>query len=124
MALSPGIHGVVIVHGIGNPAAGDTIATFTKAVCDTLINSPEGSLKPQVQLKSDVSAKIPTVTLHITSPSGEHASLAVPRSPLGRRFSAANPDPSAVVGGQSEPASPNRVLIQNVSRPRQRGFKP
>jgi hypothetical protein len=73
MALSPGTHGVVIVHGIGNPAAGDTIAAFAKAVCDTLINSPEGSIKPQVQLKSDVSVKIPTVNLHITSPSGEHA---------------------------------------------------
>ena len=71
--LSPGTHGVVIVHGIGEQRRGDTLAAFAKALCDILINSPKGTASPAVQLKSDVSGSPPSVTLQITSPYGEQA---------------------------------------------------
>ncbi len=75
MSLSPGTHGVVIVHGIGDQRPGDTLADFSKALCDTLINcvvdTPEGKVLPRVQLRSDVSGSPPSVWLHITSPGGK-----------------------------------------------------
>ena len=73
MSLSSGTHGVIIVHGFGDQKKGDLLADFSKALCDTLIDSPEGGKCPKIQLKSDVSGSPPTVTLQITSPYGEEA---------------------------------------------------
>lgn len=71
--LSPGVHGVIVVHGIGDQRAGDTLADFSKALCDSLINSPKDNDVPSVQLTSALSGKPPAVTLQITSPYGEKA---------------------------------------------------
>ena len=75
MSLSAGTHGVVIVHGIGDQLPGDTLADFSKALCDMLINStvdsPNGRIPPEIQLKSDVSGSPSSVTLQITSPNGK-----------------------------------------------------
>lgn len=71
MPLLAGTHGVVVVHGIGDQRPGDTIADFSKALCDSLINSPSGEVPPEIQLKSDVSGSPPSVTLQITSPDGK-----------------------------------------------------
>ncbi len=75
MSLSSGIHGVVIVHGIGDQRPGDTLADFSKALCDTLINcavdSSNGRIPPVIQLKSDFSGSPPSVTMRITSPDGK-----------------------------------------------------
>lgn len=72
MGLSPGTHGVVIVHGIGDERPGETLADFSKGLCDALINStvdtPEGRILPEIQLRSDVSASPPSVYLHVTPP--------------------------------------------------------
>lgn len=73
MSLSPGVHGVIIVHGIGDQKRGETIADFSKALCDTLINSPKGDISPSIQIMSVVSGNPPSVTLKITSPYGEKA---------------------------------------------------
>ncbi len=73
MYLSPGTHGVVIIHGIGDQRPGDTIAEFTKSLCDALINSPRGNSIPTIQLKSDVSGNPPSVTMQITTPYDEKA---------------------------------------------------
>ena len=73
MYLSPGTHGVVIIHGIGDQRPGDSIAEFTKSLCDALINSPRGNSIPTIQLKSDVSGNPPSVTMQITTPYDEKA---------------------------------------------------
>ncbi|MBI2850518.1 MAG: alpha/beta hydrolase [Chloroflexi bacterium] len=73
MYLSPGTHGVIIVHGIGDQLPGDTLAGFAKGICDALINSPKGNDLPAIELKSDLSGSPPSVTLRITSPYGEQA---------------------------------------------------
>lgn len=75
MSLSSGTHGVVIVHGIGDQRPGDTLADFSKALCDMLINStvdsPNGRIPPEIQLKSDVTGSPASVTMQITSPDGK-----------------------------------------------------
>src|SRR3990172_8035915 len=71
--LAAGVHGVIVIHGIGDQRAGDTLADFSKGLCDALINSPKGASVPSVQLKSSLSGKPPSVTLQITSPYGEKA---------------------------------------------------
>src|SRR5512147_1857195 len=73
MSLYEGTHGVVIVHGIGDQRKGDTVAEFSKALCDTLVNPANGNRLPSVLLTSDVSGSRPSVTLQITSPDGKHA---------------------------------------------------
>ncbi len=73
MALNEGTHGVVIVHGIGDQRRGDTVAEFSKALCDTLINPANGFKPPTVELVADVSGSPPSVTLDITAPDGKKA---------------------------------------------------
>lgn len=75
--LAPGVHGVVIVHGIGTQQRGDVLADFSKALCDTLIsspiNSPNGRRYPTIELKSDISGIHDSVALQITSPYNQTA---------------------------------------------------
>jgi hypothetical protein len=79
MALSPGTHGVIVIHGIGDKMnQGDILAEFTKYLCDTLMDSQEKDVQgkktlPKIGLKSDMSADPPSVTLTITSPNGKES---------------------------------------------------
>ncbi len=70
MNLSDGTHGVIIVHGIGDQKRGDTVAEFSKAIYNSLINSPkDGNKRPMIKLEElDVFGNPPSVTLEITSP--------------------------------------------------------
>src|SRR5512146_1310192 len=71
--LAEGTHGVVVVHGIGDQRKGDTVAEFSKALCDTLVNPANGGKRPTVELASDVTGSPPSVTLRITAPDGKKA---------------------------------------------------
>jgi len=74
MALSPGKHGVIVTHGIGdNMKPGNLLADFTNSLADALMESPEKGGKQEIRREADLSEDPPSVTLQIKSPSGEKA---------------------------------------------------
>ena len=79
MALSPGTHGVIVTHGIGdNMKPGDILADFTNNLAEYLMESPSKdaqgcSVYPDIRREVDLSAHTPSVTLHIKSPGGDEA---------------------------------------------------
>ncbi len=79
MALSPGIHGVIVIHGIGDKMKpGDILADFTSYLADALMESPAKDnggqeLFPEIRREANLSAQPPSVILQIKSPSGENA---------------------------------------------------
>lgn len=74
MALSPGNHGVIVIHGIGdNTTPGILLADVTNSLADALIESPEKGDKAKIRREADLSRNPPSVTLYITSPSGKEA---------------------------------------------------
>jgi hypothetical protein len=74
MALSPGNHGVIVTHGIGdNMKPGNLLADFTNYLCDALMESPGEGGDPGIRREADLSEDPPSVTLQIKSPGGEKA---------------------------------------------------
>ena len=74
MALSPGNHGVIVTHGIGdNMKPGSLLADFTNSLADALMESPGKGGNPEIRREADLSGDPPSVTLQIKSPSGEKA---------------------------------------------------
>lgn len=74
MALSPGNHGVIVIHGIGdNMTPGSLLADVTNSLADALIESPEKGVKAKIRREADLSRNPPSVTLYITSPSKDYA---------------------------------------------------
>lgn len=74
MALSPGNHGVIVIHGIGDDMPpGSLLADVTNSLADALIESPEKGEKAEIRREADLSGDPPSVTLYITSPSKDYA---------------------------------------------------
>lgn len=97
MALSPGTHGVIVTHGIGdNTKPGDILADFTNGLADYLMESHATDktgkpMYPEIRREADLSADPPSVILHLKSPSGETASWLCKEAFWGDAF----PPPSA-----------------------------
>lgn len=79
MALSPGTHGVIVTHGIGDDMKpGDILADFTNCLADYLMESPVRDAQgrevyPEIRREVNLSTKPPSVELHIKSPTGDEA---------------------------------------------------
>lgn len=74
MALSPGNHGVIVTHGIGdNMKPGNLLADFTNLLADALVESQGKGDDPEIRREADLSGDPPSVTLQIKSPSEEKA---------------------------------------------------
>ena len=80
MALTPGIHGVIGIHGIGdNQKPGEFLAGLANGLADGLLESPwrdeSGNLVyPTIERVGDLNADPPAIDLHITAPDGVRAS--------------------------------------------------
>ncbi len=74
MTLSPGNHGVIITHGIGdNMKPGNLLADFTNSLANALMESPEDRREPEIRRDVNLDVDPPSVTLQIQSPNGEKA---------------------------------------------------
>ncbi len=79
MALSPGTHGVIVTHGIGdNMRRGELLADFANSLADALMESPTAdkngkATRPVIRRVADIDANPPSVMLYIKSPKEEEA---------------------------------------------------
>ncbi|MDD5339370.1 MAG: hypothetical protein PHG35_08215 [Dehalococcoidales bacterium] len=74
MVLSPGSHGVIVIHGIGdNMKRGDLLADLTNSLADALMESRSHGKDPKIRRDVNLDGTPPSVTLNITSPTGEKA---------------------------------------------------
>lgn len=90
MGLSPGNHGVIVIHGIGEQKRGDIVAEFADSLATFLVESTDRESKkkhlksvvapecvveskPVVQVEADIDSDPASVTLHIQAPNGDKA---------------------------------------------------